>query len=147
VCASSYLTRFCVRMSPLSIWDGCPSFKKTSMDIMPLVQVWCFWTLPIVLYLSKTPSCLYFKTKFRRLDSVSVFRRPTQLSPIDRASPCLRSTSRSYLKTESSLRNVVLNKNKQDGVLDKDKTILCSLTVNWKYMYHSATTAVLKSSK
>jgi hypothetical protein len=28
-----------------------------------LVQILCFWTLSIVLFLSKTLSCLYFKTQ------------------------------------------------------------------------------------
>jgi hypothetical protein len=38
-------------------------------------QILCFWTLSIILFLSKTPPCLYFKTqRFRRLRSVSVFR-------------------------------------------------------------------------
>jgi hypothetical protein len=55
------------------------------------VQILCFWTLPIVLLLSKTPSCLYFKTQIRTSSIVCA-----QLS-------------RFYLKTEikSSLRNVV----------------------------------------
>jgi hypothetical protein len=43
-----------------------------------LIQLLCFWTLSIVLF-------SLFKTRFRRLYSVSVLRRKsTQLGPIDR---------------------------------------------------------------
>jgi hypothetical protein len=48
------------------------------------VQILCFWVFSIVLSLSKN-------TKFRRLDSVSGLQvERTQLGPIDRASPYLR---------------------------------------------------------
>jgi hypothetical protein len=65
-----------------------------------------------VLSLSKTPSCVYLKT--HNVSETGFCLRlqvkPTQLGPIDRASPCL------------SLRKAVfLNKNRT--VLDKNRTI------------------------
>jgi hypothetical protein len=43
-------------------------------DVEINVQILRFWTLSIVLSLSKTPSSLFFKITFRGLDSVSVIR-------------------------------------------------------------------------
>jgi hypothetical protein len=39
-----------------------------------IVQVLCFWTLSIILSLSKNVMFIFQNTTFRRLDSVSVFR-------------------------------------------------------------------------
>jgi hypothetical protein len=73
------------------------------------VQILRFWILSIVL-LSKMLSCLFSKTMFQRLESASRLQvRPTQMGPIDSASPYSRTQLiRSYLKTEteSSLRNI-----------------------------------------
>jgi hypothetical protein len=55
----------------------------------------CFWTLSIVLFI--------FQNTFRRRFCLRLQVKPTLLGPFNRASP--------YLRT------------KQDGVLDKDKTM------------------------
>jgi hypothetical protein len=56
------------------------------------VQILCFWTLSIALFLSKTPSCLYISK--HSVSETGLFVRlqvkPTLLGPIDRAIPCLR---------------------------------------------------------
>jgi hypothetical protein len=74
-----------------------------------LVQILRFWTLPMVLFLSKRHSCLSFKTQ-RFGDWI--------LSP-------------------SSSKTYSVGSNKQDGVLDKDKTMdnvqksnICSVLSN-----------------
>jgi hypothetical protein len=55
------------------------------------VQILCFWTLSIVLSLSKTPSCLFFKTqRFGDWIRLRLQVKPTLLGPIDGVSPCLR---------------------------------------------------------
>jgi hypothetical protein len=73
-----------------------------------LVQILRSWTLSVVLSLSKMWFCLPFKTQHLGDWILS----PTQLGPIERASP--------YLRT--SLRNFVL-KHEQDDILDKDETM------------------------
>jgi hypothetical protein len=74
----------------------------------------------------KTPSCLYYKTTFRRLDSVS-FRwnlLSWAQSEIGASSIDWAQLSRFYLKTETkfSLRNVFCNRNRR-VFLDKGRTI------------------------
>jgi hypothetical protein len=83
-----------------------------------LVQTLCFWTLSIVLSLSKNAVLFILQNNvsepgfFLRLQV-----KPTQLGPIDRA--------RFYLKTEaeSSLRNVVFWKINKTVLLDKDRAM------------------------
>jgi hypothetical protein len=86
----------------------CLVLAPQSVKHSPLLQILCLWTLSIVLFLSKTPSCLCFKTQ----------RFGDWPSSIDWAQ-----LNRFYLKmeTESSLRNAVL-KYKQDNILDKTWT-------------------------
>jgi hypothetical protein len=55
-------------------------------EIISYTHILSLWT-SIVLFLSKTPSSLYFSTTFRRLDSVCVQMKPTQLGPVVIASP------------------------------------------------------------
>jgi hypothetical protein len=51
----------------------------------------CFWTLSIVLFLSKNTVLFIFQnTTFWRLDSVCLQVKPTQLGPIDRDCPYLQ---------------------------------------------------------
>jgi uncharacterized membrane protein YkgB len=76
-----------------------------------LIQFLCFWTLSIILFLFKTHSipetgfCLRLQVE------------PTQLGPVDRASPYLRYLYQHKIhvntETESSPRNIVLNKNRK----------------------------------
>jgi hypothetical protein len=63
------------------------------------VQILCFWTLCIVLFLYKAPSCFCIEHRpiFISIHNVSetgfclLFQvKPTQFGPIDRASPYLR---------------------------------------------------------
>jgi hypothetical protein len=55
-----------------------------------LLQILYLWTLSIILFLPKIPPFIFQNITFWRLDSVSVFRlKPTQLGPINRASPYL----------------------------------------------------------
>jgi hypothetical protein len=48
--------------------------SSAEMQTEEVMGLSVFWTLSIVLSLSQTPSCLFFKTTFRRLDSISVFK-------------------------------------------------------------------------
>jgi hypothetical protein len=76
------------------------------------VQLLCFWTLSIVLCLSKK-SPVYF-SKHNVSETGYCLRlqvKLTHLGPIDRASPYLQCLKRCVLK------------NKQDGFLDKHRTM------------------------
>jgi hypothetical protein len=56
-------------------------------------QILRFWTLSIVLLLSRTPSCLFYKHNVSGTGLYLRFQvRPTQLGPVDRASPYLRTS-------------------------------------------------------
>jgi hypothetical protein len=53
-----------------------------------LTEILYFWTLPIVLILSKTLSHLYLKHNVSETGFCIHFQaKPTQLGPVDRASP------------------------------------------------------------
>jgi hypothetical protein len=59
-----------------------------------LIQILCFWALSIVLLLSKAPPCFYLKTQ--RSETGFCLRlqvKPIQLVPIDRATPCFRTSA------------------------------------------------------
>jgi hypothetical protein len=54
------------------------------------VQILCFWTVSITLSLSKTPSCLFFKTQCSETGFYLCLQvKPAHLGPFDRASPYL----------------------------------------------------------
>jgi hypothetical protein len=78
-------------------------------DVGTLLQILCFWTLSIVLF-------IFQNATFRRPDSVSDFRT---------SSMNWAQLSRFYLKTEteSSLRNVMFWKINRTVFLDKDRTM------------------------
>jgi hypothetical protein len=55
------------------------------------IQILRFWTLSIVLFISKTSSCLYFKTQcFGDWLYLCLQVKPTQFGPLDRVSLYLR---------------------------------------------------------
>jgi hypothetical protein len=65
---------------------GMPGYKTPGeeqdlklCDDSTSVQILCFWTLSVVLFLSKTPPCLYFKTqRFGCLFCLLLQVKPTQ---------------------------------------------------------------------
>jgi hypothetical protein len=104
---------------------------REAQSKFPCVQILCFWTLSIVLSLSKKRPDYFSKHNVSETGfCLRLQVKPTQLGPIDRASPYLRTSidwarmKRFYLKTgtESSLRKVAFWKIIRH-FLDKDKTM------------------------
>jgi hypothetical protein len=118
-----------------------------------LIQILCFWTLPIVLFLSKTLSS-FFKYKVSETGfCLRLQVKPTQLGPIDRAGPISgdktidwAELNRFYLKTEteSSLRNVVfLNKNRTVFYTKRERWIMSRNTIF--ELFYSCVFSLLRS--
>jgi hypothetical protein len=117
-------------LSWVSRMQSTPLHITTSTS--PLIQILCFWTLSIILFLPKNTVLSIFRNNVSETGfCLRLQVKYTKLGPIDRASPYLPSSidwaqlSRYYLKTEteSSLRNIVFWDYKQECVLDENSTM------------------------
>jgi hypothetical protein len=69
-------------------------------DYSTLIQILCFWTVSIILFLPKTPSCFHLKNNVSEpAFCLHLQVKPTQLDPIDTAGhPSLEIGSETYFK-------------------------------------------------
>jgi hypothetical protein len=99
VCYVYYRTQ-CINIFGSSSWFAVQfclynSFKEIrefhQLDARQrVVQILCFWTLSIILFLSKSPSCFYLKTYVSETGfCLHLQVKPIQLVPIHRANPYL----------------------------------------------------------
>jgi hypothetical protein len=104
----------------VSIFLALISLEELRQPMNILIQISCFLTFYIVLSLFK--NCHVYFSKHNVSETEFCLRlqvKPTQLGPIDRASPYLLKT-----ETESSLRNVVflkINRTVLDKTMDNVK--------------------------